>query len=151
MNSPVFDDENSNKNTGKIIPIYPLTYELTQNVIRKIIENGVNLVKNNLDETLPKYIIEKYNLCDINYAVNNIHFPENFETFNKARKRLVFEELLTMQLGLLSMKNKCTSEKVGIEFKKEVKMNEIIKEIPNKTADAIILSITNFFSPCSSW
>jgi len=35
----------SNKNTGKIIPIYPLTYNLSQNTIRKIIENGIQEVE----------------------------------------------------------------------------------------------------------
>ena len=60
MNSPVFEEENKNKNTGKIIPLYPLTYNLSQNVIRQIIENGLREVNNGLDETLPQYLIEKY-------------------------------------------------------------------------------------------
>ena len=47
MNSPVFEEENKNKNTGKIIPLYPLTYNLSQNVIRQIIENTKNInIKN---------------------------------------------------------------------------------------------------------
>ena len=41
LNSPVYELENVSKNTGKIIPIYPLTYQLSQNTLRKIIENGV--------------------------------------------------------------------------------------------------------------
>ena len=45
--SPVFDEIGCTKNTGKIIPIYPLTYQLTQNVLRKIIENGIAEVKGN--------------------------------------------------------------------------------------------------------
>ena len=40
MNSPVYDEEETSKNTGKIIPIYPLTYNLSQNTIRAVIENG---------------------------------------------------------------------------------------------------------------
>ena len=44
MLSPVFDDQNKTKNTGKIIPIYPLTYNLSQNVLRGIIENGLKLI-----------------------------------------------------------------------------------------------------------
>ena len=55
MNSPVFEEENKNKNTGKIIPLYPLTYNLSQNVIRQIIENGLRELNNGLDETLPQY------------------------------------------------------------------------------------------------
>ena len=48
MKSPIFDESGENKNTGKIIPIYPLTYGITQNTIRKIIENGVNEAYGNL-------------------------------------------------------------------------------------------------------
>ena len=61
MQSPVYEPESSNRNTGKIIPIYPLTYNLSQNTIRKIIENGLEEVKNRLEESLPKYILDKYN------------------------------------------------------------------------------------------
>ena len=50
MQSPVYEPEESNKSTGKIIPIYPLTYSLTQNTIRKIIEEGLKEVLGNLDE-----------------------------------------------------------------------------------------------------
>ena len=105
MNNPVYDDDGSTRNTGKIIPLYPLTYELTQNVIRKIIENALKEV-DDLEETLPDYIVNKYNVCDYNSAIHKIHFPDNFEEYNKARKRLVFEELLSMQLALLNLKNK---------------------------------------------
>ena len=35
MQSPVFELEGLNKNTGKIVPIYPLTYKLSQNTLRK--------------------------------------------------------------------------------------------------------------------
>ena len=101
MQSPVFEPENSNKNTGKIIPIYPLTYSLTQNTIRKIMENALSEVNGKLEETLPNYIINKYHFYDINTAIKQIHFPDNFEKFKLARNRLVFEELLSMQLALL--------------------------------------------------
>ena len=54
MNSPVFEEENKNKNTGKIIPLYPLTYNLSQNVIRQIIENGLRELNDGLDEIIEK-------------------------------------------------------------------------------------------------
>ena len=68
---------------GKIIPIYPLTYKLSQNVLRKIIENGVDDVYGKLSETLPDYIMKKYKLEDINTAIKQIHFPDNFSEFDK--------------------------------------------------------------------
>ena len=136
MQSPVYETEEANRNTGKIIPIYPLTYSLSQNVIRKIIENGLNEVKGKLEETLPEYILKEYNLYDYNTAINEIHFPENFANFNLAKKRLVFEELLSMQLALLSLKNKYEVKKPGIEFSKQAKMSEIIDKLPFKLTKA---------------
>lgn len=130
MNSPVFDDINSNNNTGRIIPIYSSTYSLSQNVLRKIIESGLEKVKNNLDEKLPEYILNEYNLIGINEATEKIHFPEKFEDFKIARKRLVFEELLSMQISLLALKNQYTIEKEGIRFNKEISFNEITRKLP---------------------
>lgn len=136
MNSPVYDVKEKNNNTGKIIPIYPLTYNLSQNNIRKIIENGLELVKNRLEETLPEYLLKQYNLVDINTAINNIHFPNEYRDFNIARKRLVFEELLSMQLALLSLKNKYKKEDIGISFNKDVHMSDIINVLPFKLTKA---------------
>ena len=138
MNSPVFDEEETNKNTGKIIPIYPLTYKLSQNTIRSVIENGLNAIKNEggLEETLPQYLIEEYKLYDINTATNKIHFPQNFEEFEKARNRLVFEELLSMQMALMSLKNRYTKEEKGIAYSKEIKMSDIINDLPFKLTKA---------------
>ncbi len=136
MISPVFDKDGIKNNTGRIIPIYPLTYNISQNQIRKIIENGLGLVKDKLEETLPDYILKENKLVDINTAVKKIHFPDNFEEFEKARNRLAFEELLVMQLSLLSLKNKCMKKESGIQFDKNVKMSDIINELPFRLTGA---------------
>ena len=136
INSPVFDEETDKKNTGKIMPIYPTIYSLSQNVLKKIIENGLKEVDYKLEESLPKYLLEEYNLLDINTAINNIHFPENFEKYNLARKRLVFEELLIMQLALLNLKNSYSKEQIGISFSKDAKMSDVINTLPFKLTNA---------------
>ena len=136
MISPVFDSENSSKNTGKIIPIYPTTYNLPQNTLRKIIENGLAEIDEKLEDTLPEYLLNKYKLCDLNTAIKQIHFPDNFENFNKARKRLVFEELLSMQLALLSLKSQYEVESEGISFDKNIKMSEMIDKLPFRLTKA---------------
>ena len=132
MTSPVFDEIENTNNTGKIIPIYPLTFSLTQNTLRKIIENGLEKVQEQggLQETLPEYILEEYKLEKINEATKNIHFPKEFEDFKKARKRLVFEELLSTQLALLQLKNNNLTDKKGIKFNPEVHMSDVINTLP---------------------
>lgn len=130
MISPTYDEEGVHKNTGKIIPIYPLTYQLSQNTIRQIIENGLKMTKGYLQETLPEDLLKEYHLLSLEEATNKIHFPEDFEEFSLARKRLVFEELLSMQLALLSLKNQYTGEEKGIAFDKEAKMSDVIHALP---------------------
>ena len=136
MNSPTYDSISNTKNTGKIIPIYPLTNSLKQNNLRKIIENGIKLVENKLPETLPSNYLEKYHLLDINTATKEIHFPETFSDFQNARKRLVFDELLSMQLGLLALRSENESEIKGIKYSKEVEMSDVINNLPFKLTKA---------------
>ncbi len=136
MARPVFDKEGLNKNTGKIIPIYPLTYKLSQNKLRSIIENGLKLVLGQLEETIPEYILKAYNLEEINTALKQIHFPTSFENYSKARRRFVFEELLTVQLALSSLKSRYVQETDGIVFDKNVKMSDVINSLPFRLTNA---------------
>ena len=136
MNSPVFDIDTKTKNTGKIVPLYPLTYSLSQNVLRGIIENGIKEIEGQLPETLPEYILKNYSLYDINTAIKQIHFPDNFEKYELARKRLAFEELLIMQLALLTLKKSYTHQEKGIVFDKNIKMADLIDNLPFKLTKA---------------
>ena len=90
INSPVFDEIENTKNTGKIVPIYPLTYNLSQNTLRKIMENAIAEVKGNLEETLPDYILKENNLIDINKATEMIHFPRKVRRFSNSKKKVSF-------------------------------------------------------------
>ena len=136
MNSPVFDSKESSKHTGKIVPIYPTTYNLPQTTLRTIIENAVEQVSGNMEERMPDYILNEYNLCDINKAIKSIHMPEEFKDFSYARRRLVFEELLVMQLALLNLKSSWKNEQPGIQYSKDVKMSDVINDLPFKLTNA---------------
>lgn len=134
--SPTFDAEGETKNTGKIIPIYPLTKNLSQNTLRKIIEVGMGEVYGKLNETLPDEILKRYKLLKNNEAIKKIHFPNELSEFKEARKRLVFEELLIMQLALLYLKSGYKNDKKGIQFNSEVEMEDMIELLPFKLTNA---------------
>ena len=121
MNSPVFD---------------PLTYKLSQNVLRQIIENGLKMVNGQIEEIIPDKILKEYKLIGVNEATNKIHFPKDFEEFKQARQRLAFEELLTMQLLLNNLKNKTIESHNGIQFDENVKMSDIINSLPFRLTKA---------------
>lgn len=107
MVNPVLEevDENGskNKNTGSIIPIYPLTSGLTQKNIRDVIGNVLSNISE-ISDPVPKYVLEKYNLQGIDEAIREIHRPTKLENFERARFRLAFEELLSFQLGVCLVK-----------------------------------------------
>lgn len=133
--NPVFDNNETNKNTGKIIPIYPSTYSLPQGSIRRAIENGLSLINESLEETLPEYLLKEYNLLDLNNAIKQIHFPKDFGEYQKARTRLVFEELLGMQIALLNLKKE-NIQGEGISFPEIVKISNVINRLPFKLTKA---------------
>lgn len=103
--------------TDEISNIMPI-YKSTENLSSKQIETTIKQVLANFSETiedsLPNYIKEKYNLCDLKFALKNIHFPENLDFLKRAKLRLLFEELLIFQLSLAVLKQK---NKTNTNFK----------------------------------
>lgn len=118
VQNPVYEKLGSGelKSTMRIVPVYPSTANLSQNVIRSVMSNALEMVEGGFEEILPAWILKKYGLCDMDFAMKNIHFPKSNEDFEKARYRLVFEELLILQLGMLSIKNSILEDKNGIRF-----------------------------------
>ena len=89
-------------------PVYPLTEGLTSKMVITNQKEALRLVQQRPLEFLPRDLIETYDLCSWAEALQLIHFPQNHQELQRARKRLVFEELLTWQLGLGLMKKKRT-------------------------------------------
>ena len=119
----------------KIEPVYPLTYGLSNKELQGIIISVLTKEEFKVKEYLPTYILEKYKLCGIDFAVRNIHSPSNKEALKIALYRLVFEEFLILQLGLFYFKNG-VNESSGIEFKENEKLNDIIESLPFKLTKA---------------
>ena len=136
MNSPVFDSKDTNRHTGKIVPIYPTTFSLPQNTLRKIIENALSTIDGQLEECMPNYILSDYKLMNINDSIKSIHIPDSFEDFKLARRRLVFEELLIMQLALLNLKSSWKKEQKGIKYSNDIRMSDVINDLPFKLTRA---------------
>lgn len=126
---------NNPKNTCGIMPIYPLTYGLTNKELINIIKTVFKNEQISIKEYLPKRIIEKYKLCSIDYAVKNIHNPINKDSLKVALYRLVFEEFLMLQLGLFLFKNGVT-EKTGVLFKKDENLKKVLDSLPFKLTNA---------------
>lgn len=88
-----------------IRPAYRQTEGLSSKIIAYVVKQAMN--NTSIDELLPSDIIQKHGLIGIKEAYENIHFPASQRMLEDARRRLIFDELLTMQLGikLLSQSN----------------------------------------------
>jgi len=93
------DDEQEQPAT-KILPVYPLTEGLQQWQVRKIVRNAVGTYGDLLDEVFPAAYLENHNLWPLRRALRQIHFPSDHESLERARRRLVYQELLILQLAL---------------------------------------------------
>ena len=131
--NPVFEkvDNNELKKSLKILPVYSSTKNLGQNIFRTIMQETLKSLENaELEDMLPTFVREKYSLEHIKFSLNQIHFPESVYEKDKARYRLVFEELFMLQLGLLSYKSLATDCKQGIKYTKIEVMDQFVKSLP---------------------
>ena len=128
MINPIYEQEGKEKFTGKIVPVYPLWSILTQKVIVSAMSEALKKM-GMIDEYIPPDIRQKYGLCEINFALNSIHFPAVFNDFFIARDRLVFEELLFLQLALM-YKKEAKDEVKREPFNNIQCVNEFITSLP---------------------
>lgn len=93
-------------NKGKLVPSYNTSEKmkrggLNSQMMTKLIANMFRLLTDVLPETLPAYIVERYNLVSFDEAIRNIHFPVSPDALRKAQVRLKFEELFYVQVNIL--------------------------------------------------
>lgn len=90
---------------AEVHPVYPTTEKLSVKAISNSVRNALSLV-GKIPETLSDDILKKYDLVSLDFATRQIHFPTDEKNIEPARHRLIFDELLTLQLGLLKLKEK---------------------------------------------
>ena len=100
MTNPAFEREGERRVTGRIVPIYSLTAGVSQAMLSKLIRQGLDACLDRLPDDLPDVTREQYDLCPVRFAYENIHFPADADALTAARRRLAFEELYLLTLGL---------------------------------------------------
>ncbi len=88
-------------NTRAIVPIYPLTKSLSLGMMRKLSHKVVERYALELPDYLPEPILERVDLADLGWAIKQLHFPDSQEALRHAKRRLAFDDLILLQLGVL--------------------------------------------------
>lgn len=106
MKQPQIEKPQNMSFSDTLTPVYSLTAGLTQNIIRIAMKNALDFAKDKMTDNLPISMRQKYRLCEKTYAISNIHFPKDEKAYKDAVKRIVFEELFYVTLGLGIIKEK---------------------------------------------
>jgi ATP-dependent DNA helicase RecG len=91
--------------TGRLVPVYPLTEGITQKWLRDQINRVVESAAPRLPDHLPVAQLERLGMPSLAEATRQIHFPDSLETLEAAHRRLAFDELLFIQLGVLRQRH----------------------------------------------
>lgn len=105
MVSPEYEilggEEDQALNTGRIVPVYPLTRGMTQRYLRKVVRNALDRYRDGVPDILPVGVRNKYRLLNIKRSLENIHFPESLQMQENAHHRVSFEEFFLFQISVI--------------------------------------------------
>ena len=118
-----------------LFPVYSLTGGVSNNLMIKTIRQAL-AEKDMLYDYLPTDVREKYALCEYNYAVKQIHFPDSFDTLIEARKRLVFDEFFLFILGMQYQKEQKKRESNAFSFHEPEIIEACIGKLPYELTGA---------------
>jgi ATP-dependent DNA helicase RecG len=134
--SPVFDDPEFSPedgsdplHAGRIVPVYRLTAGLTSARIREAIRAALDRAGLMYTEYLPDGVRESEGLESIGRAIDQVHYPASLEDRDAALRRLAFDELLALQLGMVGrrrQRGRTTSEPVVVDDARDSVVREAI-------------------------
>lgn len=116
-------------------PIYDLTKNVTQKLLRTITKEALFEDLKYITDTMPDFLKLKNTLLDKKNALLGIHFPKNEDILNRSKYTLKYEEFFFMQLALMYIKKRSNKD-FGIPFNKEINLNDIILNLPFSLTNA---------------
>lgn len=106
INNPEWEPlEQQQLNTNRIVPVYPLTTQITQRWLRRQMDALANQWAPRVIDPLPVSLRQSANLVSLPTALNQIHFPDSWDDLSHAQERLAFDEIFLLQLGVLRQKH----------------------------------------------
>jgi ATP-dependent DNA helicase RecG len=131
MKNPTWEPiEQQNLHTNRIVPVYPLTANITQRWLRTLMYQVISYWAPRLEDHLPVELREKAGLVDLSTALFEVHFPSSWENLKDARRRLAFDEIFFLQLGMLQQKQAWQSRAARVFEVVDGWWQERIAELP---------------------
>ncbi|MBP7221889.1 MAG: ATP-dependent DNA helicase RecG [Sedimentibacter sp.] len=134
--NPEIEPVDKDWKAGNIMPVYGLTYGLSNNEITKLVKTALETYYDEIKNILPEEIIKKYKLTSKKIAVKALHFPSDNKKYSLAKRTIAFEKLLIMQLGLFNIKNNLSNGVSHIEIRNTGLSEKLLKSIPYTLTNA---------------
>lgn len=97
---------------NRLVPVYSLSENLSQQWFRELVYYAISNYK--LNDYLPPDIVQSEKFLDLNTAIKNLHFPDTWQLYTDAKRRITFDKFLLLQIAVLKVKkNILSKEKVG--------------------------------------
>ena len=136
MEQPViYEPEKYETLAGLLQPVYALTAGITNNLITKTVKTVLSDM-NLIADYIPANVRAKYGLCEYNYALKQIHFPDSMDSLIEARRCLVFHEFFVFIMGMQYQKEKKTKEPNEFSFLQDSFVEECIQKLPYPLTNA---------------
>jgi len=131
MTSPEWELlEQKTIHTRRIVPVYPLTEDVTQKWLRNTLDGIVSFWADRVQDPLPDAFRIGVGVAPLAYALRQIHFPDSWDALEQARHRLAFDEILLIQLGVLQRRHAWTARS-AVAFESPAEWwQERIAELP---------------------
>jgi ATP-dependent DNA helicase RecG len=110
LENPAFEDVDEEMvATGRLTPVYPLTEGLSNKKLRSLIKTALDDYADLVVDPLPEFVADEFQLVSLPQALRQVHFPADHEELKAGLRRLAFDELLYIQLGVLQRRRELHS------------------------------------------
>ena len=117
-------------NQDKIESVYHSTSGLSQKILAGAINNALMTYGNDIDDNIPKYLLDKYNFLNKKTALNIVHNPPNYEKLKEASMRLKYEELFEFMFKINYLRESNKKNNAGVERKTDKNIDDFVKKLP---------------------
>lgn len=130
-------DGQESVHTARLVPIYPLTAGLTPRRLRTLMKRVLDSHARTAVDFLPPQVRKGRGLIDLASALMQAHYPDSAEQKDAARRRLAFDELFLVQLGVMSRKKAWKEQMPGHPMRADARvLNELTRTLPFKLTGA---------------
>lgn len=143
MNNPEWEPLSKEQlHTNRIVPVYPLTKDITQKWLRGVLHDTVQKYGPSIEDPLPDQLRSSISLPVLSTAIQEIHFPDSDQSLQKAKQRLAFDELFLLQMGVLKQKKQWENRPGQVFDSPDVWINSRLEQLPFQLTKAQVKTLT---------